>query len=98
MVSDKEEQVVLDLVAEPTPAPTQAIRIELDDAHIHVATTSEILASKLCALLSRAEIRDLHDVMVLLESGEELETALRNAAKQDTGFSAITLAWNYPIQ
>lgn len=53
----------------------------------------ELLVSKLCALLSRSELRDLHDVLVLLEAGGDLPRALREAPQKDGGFSPVTLAW-----
>jgi hypothetical protein len=57
------------------------------------SSRDEILASKLAALLERSEIRDLVDVRALLDSGEDLATALRDAPLKDAGFSALTLAW-----
>jgi hypothetical protein len=92
-VSDQQEQVMVDLVADASPAPCEALSLKIDEATIYVAPASEILAAKLCALLSRTEARDLYDVMTLVESGEDLDQALESAAKQDTGFSALTLAW-----
>ena len=53
----------------------------------------EILVSKLTALLSRSELRDLEDVRALLASGGDLERALRDAPLKEAGFSPITLAW-----
>ncbi len=49
--------------------------------------------NKLTALLSRSELRDLLDVKVLLEAGADLDRALADAPKKDTGFSTLTLAW-----
>jgi hypothetical protein len=62
------------------------VAIDIDSMH-------EILVSKLTALLSRAELRDLVDVRALLEAGLDLAAALRDAPKKDGGFSALTLAW-----
>jgi hypothetical protein len=53
----------------------------------------EILINKLCALLGRAEIRDLVDVRGLLASGADLKRALADAPRKDAGFSHLTLAW-----
>jgi len=84
---------VLDLVAEPVAA------IEPPDSHRHgdtevlVDTPHEILVNKLCALLGRAELRDLQDVGALLERGGNLERAVADAPRKDGGFSALTLAW-----
>ena len=53
----------------------------------------EILASKLATLLERSEIRDLADVKALLDAGDDLNSALRDAPMKDAGFSPLTLAW-----
>ena len=60
---------------------------------IHVDTPHEILVNKLCALLGRAELRDLIDLQQLLARGGNLEQALRDAPRKDGGFSPLTLAW-----
>jgi len=49
--------------------------------------------NKLCALLSRSELRDLVDVRALLASGGELVRALIDCPKQDAGFSPLTFGW-----
>jgi hypothetical protein len=49
--------------------------------------------NKLCALLSRSEIRDLVDVEALLGSGGDLRRALEACPRQDAGFSPLTFAW-----
>ncbi len=49
---------------------------------IRARSPEEILANKLCALLSRSEIRDLVDVRELEKAGFDLETALQTAAKK----------------
>ena len=53
----------------------------------------EILVSKLCALRSRSELRDLEDVRALLASGGDLARALADAPRKEAGFSPVTLAW-----
>ena len=63
------------------------------DRTILVDTAHEILTNKLCALLSRAELRDLIDVKALLEAGGDLTRALADAQHKDAGFSPLTLAW-----
>lgn len=60
---------------------------------IRVDTQEEILANKLCALLSRSEIRDLVDVRELERAGFNLENALVSAAKKDSGLTPAQLAW-----
>jgi hypothetical protein len=53
----------------------------------------EILANKLCALLGRAEIRDLVDVRALEQSGLSLEQALEAGRQKDGGLTPGQLAW-----
>jgi hypothetical protein len=63
---------------------------ETDDLDLF---TQEILANKLCALLSRSEVRDLVDVRALELTGYRVEDALEAARLKDTGFTAGQLAW-----
>jgi len=60
---------------------------------IRVDTVHEILVNKLCALLSRSEIRDLEDVKALVGNGADLNKAIADAPRKDSGFSHLTLAW-----
>lgn len=60
---------------------------------IRIDSPEEILANKLCALLSRSEIRDLVDVRELEKSGLNLEDAVRFAEKKDSGLTPAQLAW-----
>lgn len=60
---------------------------------IRVDSPEEILANKLCALLSRSEIRDLVDVRELEKAGFSLENALQVAVKKDSGLTPAQLAW-----
>jgi hypothetical protein len=86
--------VVVDLVADAAPVVENATEQQLDeDVRILVDPPHEILVSKLCALLSRSELRDLEDVRALLHSGEDLVRALADAPRKDAGFSPITFAW-----
>jgi hypothetical protein len=92
-VTDGKEMCLVDLVSEPAPALLPPDRVPLGPQHIAVDSAHEILVNKLCALLGRAEIRDLFDLEVLLERGGDLERALRDAPQRDGGFSSLTLAW-----
>jgi hypothetical protein len=92
-VSDADESVVLDLVAEPSPALEPPEERPIGDSTVRVDGRHEILVDKLCALLGRAEVRDLVDVQGLLAVGTDLIRALGDAPTRDTGFSAMTLAW-----
>ncbi len=60
---------------------------------IRVDSPEEILANKLCALLSRSEIRNLVDVRELENADFNLENALEAASKKDTGLTASQLGW-----
>jgi hypothetical protein len=67
---------------------------------IVIDSAQEILANKLCALLSRTEVRDLVDVARLEEAGNDPMAALGLAFRKDAGMSAGQLAWvlsSFPI-
>lgn len=84
-----DEAVVVDLVFDPTPqsGPKQAV------GRVRVDGRDEIFANKLCALLSRAELRDLVDVMFLERSGCDLHEGLAAAMRKDGGLTPGQLAW-----
>ncbi len=85
-----EEAVVIDLVHERAPqGPLPKQRI----GNIQVDAPQEILANKLCALLSRSELRDLVDVYALERAGLCVEDALPLAEKKDAGLTPAQLAW-----
>lgn len=92
-VTDSGERCVVDLVAEPVPPIEQPVKTLFSGREIYVDTPREILTNKLCALLGRAEIRDLKDVKALLEAGGDIEEAVGQAPRKDGGFSPLTLAW-----
>lgn len=85
--------VVVDLVADPVPTVADPAEHELGDVRILVDQPHEILVTKLCALLSRSELRDLEDVRALLDAEGELARALADAPRKEAGFSPVTLAW-----
>jgi hypothetical protein len=60
---------------------------------IRVDPPQEILANKLCTLLSRAEIRDLVDVRALELAGFSVEEHLPLAQRKDGGLTPAQLAW-----
>ena len=90
LVTRGEEAVVVDLVREYVfqlePEKREINGIRLD-------SPEEILANKLCTLLSRSEIRDLIDVRQLENAGFSLKNAFQVAAKKDKGLSPAQLAW-----
>jgi hypothetical protein len=93
-VSDGGEVVLLDLVAEPVPPVEQPAAHDLEGSRVLVDTPHEILVNKLCALVSRSELRDLSDVSDLLAAGGDLRQALVDAPRKEAGFSPLTLAWS----
>lgn len=93
LVDDGTETCVVDLIAEPFGPIEEPMAVELEGETIAVDSRRELLANKLATLLERSEVRDLADVKVLLDAGGDLEAALLDAPKKDTGFSPLTLAW-----
>jgi hypothetical protein len=87
------ESTIVDLVADPTPVAEVAQPMTVDDVTILVETPHQLLVNKLCALLSRSELRDLIDIRELIDSGGDLSRALRDCPGQDAGFSPMTFAW-----
>lgn len=92
-VTDGTDAVVVDLVADPTSRVEPPTQHFIDDAVVQTEGRHQILVNKLCALLGCSELRDLVDVRALLESGGDLERALRDAPTTDGGFSPLTFAW-----
>lgn len=90
LVDRANESVVIDLVREyvfqvnSNKPVVNGVRID---------SAEEILANKLCTLLSRSEVRDLIDVYELERSGLDIVTALEHAGKKDSGMTAGQLAW-----
>jgi len=90
LVRRGDESVVVDLVFDRTP---QAVAQKSRHGAIRLDPPQEILANKLCALLARAEIRDLVDVRALEDAGFAVEAALVAAAQKDAGLTPAQLAW-----
>ena len=85
-----DEAVRVDLVRDYAP---QVIVDKPERDGIRLDPPEEILANKLCTLLSRLEIRDLVDVLALEETGLRVEDALPAAARKDAGLTPAQLAW-----
>lgn len=95
------QAVVLDLVADPAPLAEPPVTVSLEGVEIQVDTKHQILVNKLCAVLSRSELRDLSDVEALLAVGGDLPRALSDAGRHDGGFSPLNLAWvlrEFPVE
>ena len=82
--------VVVDLVHERAPQGGEAKR---QYGFVWVDPPGEILANKLCTLLSRAEPRDLVDVLALERGGLRVEEALPLAIRKDAGLTPGQLGW-----
>lgn len=90
------ESVIIDLVKDVAPQVREKVRF----GTILVDSAEEILANKLCTLLSRIEIRDLVDVRALEESGLDAVSSVPLAEQKDGGMTASQLAWvlsSFPI-
>jgi hypothetical protein len=93
-VRDGVDSVIVDLVADPVRLAEAPRPVTVQGATFLVDTPHQILVNKLCALLSRSEVRDLVDVKALLETDGDLRRALMDAPQQDGGFSPLTFAWS----
>jgi len=90
LVSGQDDSVVVDLIFEPIPQRQGSVE---RFGAVTVASPREVLTGKLCALLSRGEIRDLVDVMLLERQGYPAQDVLEDAAERDTAFTPGQLAW-----
>jgi hypothetical protein len=84
------EAIAIDLIRERV---AQIVRDKPIFGIVSVDPPEEILANKLCTLLSRAEVRDLIDVRALELSGYSVESALPAAASKDAGLTPAQLSW-----
>jgi hypothetical protein len=84
------ESLVVDLVRERVTAGQRA---KIQRGTVRLDSSEEILANKLCALLSRAELRDLVDVIALERAGLRIEEVLPDAMQKDGGLTPAQLAW-----
>lgn len=84
------QSVVVDLVHDFAPQLFAEKRLI---GEIRVDPPEEILANKLCALLSRSELKDLVDVRALEGAGYSMESGLHGAAQKDGGLTPGQLAW-----
>jgi predicted nucleotidyltransferase component of viral defense system len=84
------EGLVVDLVLDRAP---QGAAEKAVIGGIRMDPPEEILANKLCALLSRSEYRDIVDVQALEKAGFSVEDALPIAMSKDAGLTPGQLAW-----
>jgi len=90
VVSGRGESVVVDLVLERVPQAAGAKRVI---GSVSVDPLEEILVNKLTTLLSRAEERDLVDLLFLERRGLKAEDGLPAALEKDGGCTPAALAW-----
>jgi predicted nucleotidyltransferase component of viral defense system len=90
LVTRNNESVVIDLIREYV---YQIDREKNKINGIRIDSPQEILANKLCALLSRSEIRDLVDIYELEQAGFQVEDAVSAASLKDTGLTSAQLGW-----
>lgn len=84
------ETVLIDLVRERVP---QMISQKPVIRGIRVDPPQEILANKLCALMARAEIRDLVDLRALESAGYRVEDVIQAAREKDASLTPGQLGW-----
>lgn len=89
LIERPSESVIVDLVRDDAPQVLEKITID----GVVLDPPEEILANKLCTLLSRTEVRDLVDVKSLEAAGYDPIAALPLAERKDGGVSAAQLAW-----
>jgi hypothetical protein len=85
-----QDSLVVDLAIDRAP---QGTADKLLVGRVRVDSAEEILANKLCTLLSRGEIRDIVDVLRLEETGLDLIQSLELARQKDGGLTSAQLAW-----
>jgi predicted nucleotidyltransferase component of viral defense system len=90
LITRNNESVVIDLIREYV---YQIDREKNKINGIRIDSPQEILANKLCALLSRSEIRDLVDIYELEKAGFQVEDAVSAASLKDTGLTSAQLGW-----
>jgi hypothetical protein len=90
MLTLESEAIVIDLIRERV---AQIVENKPRIGLVSIDPPEEILANKLCALLGRAEIRDLVDVRALEALGYPVESALAAAALKDGGLTPGQLSW-----
>ncbi len=83
------ESVVVDLVRDRVPQ----LRPKVVRDGLLTDSAEEIMANKICTLVSRSEIRDLVDLYFLERAGFEVESFLSDAVKKDGGVTPATIAW-----
>ncbi len=90
LISRGTESIIVDCVHERVP---QLYPQKKMIGNIRVDVPEEMTANKLCALLGRAEYKDLVDLYFLQKNGYPALKYLSQASKKDGGISGVTLAY-----
>lgn len=90
LLKRKDETIVVDLIRESV---YQITHEKSTINGVRIDSPQEILANKLCTLLSRSEIRDLVDVYYLERAGFRIEDVISEARKKDRGLTGAQLVW-----
>ena len=93
VVDEPGASCLVDLVADPVEPVAEPEQTRAGSATIQVDSLHELLVNKLCALLSRSELRDLVDLRAILAAGGDLVQGMRDAPRKDGGFSPLVVAW-----
>ena len=88
-VTRAEDSTIIDLVLETVRAVSEPI--ELPSYDILIDTPEELAVNKVCALVGRAEPRDLVDLHFLHTQGLDLDNAIIQAKQKDGGVGTDTL-------
>lgn len=88
VLSTSGDAVVVDLVRDDSATGATIVH-----GNIRVHTPAEIVVNKLCAVVGRAEERDLVDLLCLERAGWPVEHGLAAAQRRDGGATPATLAW-----
>jgi hypothetical protein len=83
------EAVLVDFIRERVPQ----VHDKVVRDGITMDATEEIVANKICALLGRAELRDVVDLYCLEAAGLPVERFLADARHKDGGVTPAALAW-----
>jgi predicted nucleotidyltransferase component of viral defense system len=89
-LSRETESVVIDFVKEVVPQISEK-KNRFDG--IVVDTLDDIVANKICTVISRAEVKDYIDLYFLARAGYPLENYIQFAQRKDAGVSQAMLAY-----
>jgi len=83
------EGIMVDFIRERVPQ----LHPKIVRDGITMDPVEEIVANKICALLGRAEVRDVVDLHALENAGFPVERFLADAQRKDAGVTPAAMAW-----